>query len=142
MSKYTKYQFPSDDEPVLDVHPVWRGIGCLLLVVLPILSYVLAMEAVRANMRYRWLPVPVEVSGFIDFSPVYYAIPAVRPFLLALGRIYYLDLIMAFVFSIIAFGLVTIAYSAVYRLSGQQRYGPTDAPQIKKSPKKGYGRSR
>jgi hypothetical protein len=141
MPKYNSFQF-AQEERKWEVHPVWRGIGCALMVIVPILSYLGAAEFVRANQRGRWLPVPPDVAGTIDFSPVSRLVPALSSLVKNLDQVYYMDLIMTVVFTVIAFGLLTVVYSIFYRAAGPERYGPTDAPPIKKSPRKGYGRSR
>jgi hypothetical protein len=141
MSKYNRYQFRQEKQPY-DIHPVWRGIGCLLLVIIPVLSYFSAVLVVRANFRSRWIAVPYELAVPINFSPIYQAVPALRPFFASLGPVYPIDLLVTLLFVVVGFGLLTVLYSAMYRMSGQGGLGPTDAPPIRKSPRKGYGRSR
>jgi hypothetical protein len=141
MGKYASYQIKRPERP-WKIHPVWRGIGCAMSILVPILSYAGAVLVVRANFQNRWLAVPAEIAGWINFAPVYQYVPVLRSFLLSLGRIYYLDIILAVLFIMVAFGLLTVVYSMLYRITGVPRYGPTDSPPIRKSPRKGLGKTR
>jgi hypothetical protein len=141
MGKYSTYQVSKKERP-WKIHPIWRGIGCAILVIVPILSYVGAVSFVRANFENRWIAVPSEIAGWINFAPIYQYVPFLRAFLASLGRIYYMDIIMTFMFMVIGFGLLTIVYSFLYNFTGVPRYGPTDSPPIRKSPRKGLGKSR
>jgi hypothetical protein len=97
-----------------DIHPVWRGIGCLLIILLPILAYAGAVLLVRENLQRRWVVIPPELVGSF-----------VIPYL---GRVFFADLAMAFVLLILGFAFLTVVYAFIYRLFGPPRYGPLDAP--------------
>lgn len=142
MSKYSTNYLAKPKERPWKIHPIWRGIGCMILVIIPILSYAGAVTVVRANFQNRWLSVPPEMAGWINFASIYQYLPFLRSFFLSLGRIYYLDIIMAVLFMMVGFGLLTLLYSMLYSVTGAPRYGPTDSPPIRKSPRKGLGKQR
>ncbi|MBE0408510.1 MAG: hypothetical protein IBX69_02135 [Anaerolineales bacterium] len=96
------------------VHPVWRGIGCVFMVVLPIMAYVIAVILVRENFVQQWVQIPRELTFSINVPNV--------------GQIYLLDILLALVLLVIGMALFTIIYSAIYRLFGPPRYGPLDVP--------------
>jgi hypothetical protein len=100
------------------VHPIWRGIGCLLIILLPILSYAGANLLVRANLQQGWVAFPSELLGTFNL-----------PFL---GQVYLADLAVTLAMLVIGFALLTLIYGLVYRLIGPSRYGPLDAPPPRK----------
>jgi hypothetical protein len=134
MGKYGTYEFSRPgDEKRWKVHPIWRGIGCLLMIIIPVVSYAGAALLVRENIEYAWFQVPVELSGVVNFEPVYSFLPFLQSFLLSLGPIYYLDILLTVAFMIVGFGLVSGVYSIMYRAVNPSRYGPYDAPPIRRS---------
>jgi hypothetical protein len=136
MGKYSKYEFRKVDSRPWEIHPVWRGIGCAMMVLIPIMAYAGAVLLVRANLENRWVPVPQELTGWVNFAPLARLFPDMTPFLVGLGRIYYLDLLLTFALTLLGFGLLTTIYAFLHSASGGSRYGPTDAPPIKKSPRR------
>jgi hypothetical protein len=134
MGKYGNYEFsrPGDDKRG-QVHPIWRGIGCLFMFIIPLVSYAGAALLVRENMEQAWFQVPEELSGAVNFAPVYEFLPVLQSFLLSLGPIYYLDILLTVGFMIVGFGAISVVYSFMYRAVGPSRYGPYDSPPIRKS---------
>jgi hypothetical protein len=115
MTKYDPtYQPRSRRSIIPPVHPVWRGIGCLLLILLPIISFAGAKLLVQANSRQRWIQIPSELSGSF-IAPV-------------VGRIFYADLALAVILIVIGFAIITVVYAIIYRIIGIPRFGPLDSP--------------
>ena len=117
MAKYGNYsRRPPGKERPWEIHPVWRGIGCLLIVLIPILSYAGAVILVQENNVRGWMPVPPE-----------FARAMVLP---VLGRVPYLvaNLVVAVILAVAGFVLLTVLYSIFYSLIGPSRYGPMDSP--------------
>ena len=103
------------------VHPIWQGIGCTLLVLIPILSYAGAVLLVQANRQQGWLYVPPELSQAVVVPMMGYV-----PYL-------YANLLAAFVLMLLGFGILTVFFSIVYSMIGPPRYGPLDAPPERRS---------
>lgn len=126
MGKYSKFEGRNIRESTrpYTIHPVWRGIGCIMLVLIPLLSYAGAVLLVQANRTQHWLPVPRDLAATI-------AIPFV-------GRIPYLyaNLLTAGVLSLLGFGALMVIYSLLYRVVGPPSLGPQDAPPIRRKVKK------
>ncbi len=149
MAKYNQYSYRQVKERRWKIHPVWRGIGCIMLIIVPIMSCAGGRLFQQENARQGWFSVPEELTRSID--PVYSvnqalgqvaskvpglagitnAISGVIP---ATGPVYYLELAAALAFVILGFGILTALYSMMYASLGPSRYGPVDSPPIKKSP--------
>jgi hypothetical protein len=122
------------------LHPIWRGIGCLLIVIIPVLSYAIALltlplfyesglvpNALRGTMQVpTWMWYSPIVAGFIQTV-------IGQPNLKAL-------LVLAFVYILAMGGLMSVFYAIIYRRLGPSRYGPKDAPPIQVKKVKKYTR--
>lgn len=119
MSKfYTQWRRPKAKERQWRIHPVWRGIGCLMIVLIPLLSYGLAHLAVEANREQGWVAIPIDLLG-----------PTAYPYL-------YAKLALAVLIAVVIFALYTIFYIVVYQVMGPPRYGPLDAPPVRRRPRR------
>lgn len=123
MSKYARFdRRPLPKERPWTVHPIWRGIGCLLLVILPLMSYAGAALIVESNLLSRWVVMPPELMmtvriPFVPLPPI--------PHLFA-------NLLVGLVLMVMGFGVLTILYMIVFRLSGGSFLTPLDAPPIER----------
>lgn len=136
MTKYSKYEFNQTEKKAWTIHPVWRGIGCVLMVLIPIMSYVGATFVVRENFKAHWFAVPAELSKHLDLSFVWRYLPFLQQPLSGLEDLFNLDILLTLGFLIVGFGLLSVVYSMMYSAVGPSRYGPTDAPPVKRSPKR------
>lgn len=130
MGKYGTVR-PTKKEARYDIHPVWRGIGCFLIILIPFMAYTATIAFHQANARSGWLPVPANLNDYPDMSKLQRAAPQLNVAWNAIERIYYFDLLMFFVFLVLGFGLLSVVYAAMYRVVGPPRYGPYDVPPIK-----------
>jgi hypothetical protein len=111
MSKFSRFETTvRPKERPWSIHPIWQGIGCLMMVLIPLMSYAGAVLLVKANLQYRWVPFPREFIG-----------PPGRPLL-------YGQLGVTVLLSMFGFLVFVIVYSIIYRFVGPPKYGPTDAP--------------
>ena len=114
MSMQRRYDVRQDEKPKTQVHPIWRGIGCLLIVLLPIISYAGSVLIVDANELHQWIMIPHELTG-----------PSQYPFL-------YAYLVSTGLLVILGFTVIFSVYALFYRIIGPPRHGPLDAPPPKK----------
>jgi hypothetical protein len=98
------------------VHPIWQGIGCLMLIAIPILSYAGAVLLVEENMTRHWLPAPSELLQTVFIPVAGVSVPHL-----------YANLLVAFLLALLGFTILTMAYGALYSAIGPSRYGPLDA---------------
>lgn len=127
MGKYAKYQIPKT-KPQPKVHPVWRGIGCLLWILIPLISYASAVLLVGYLSSIG--SIPAGLLGRVELAPWAWKSIILRPFA---QFIYSLDnlwavLIFFAVFLVLTIGIFTTLYSFLYRQFGPPRYSLVDAP--------------
>lgn len=121
MSKYyAQWRRPKMAQRKWKVHPVWRGIGCLMIVIIPIFSYLVAGVVIQSNFEQGWVAIPFNLLG---------------PAGIQIENLY-LKLIATTLISIVLFGGYTIAYMIIYSMAGPARYGPLDARPMKRRPGK------
>jgi hypothetical protein len=131
MGKYTKFQRPPR-ERVYRAHPVWRGIGCLLIVIIPLISYAGAAILVDYGVGHGW-PFPPEFVGYIRFPDWVWNAP-VLPFLaapIAHYRSLWAVLTVFLLLLVLLSGIFSTLYAVLYRFMGPSRYNPLDAPPSK-----------
>ncbi|MBT3337410.1 MAG: hypothetical protein HN855_16730 [Anaerolineae bacterium] len=113
----------------------WRGIGCLLMLILPVFSYLAAKILVKVDI-IRTL--------FYRLSPNLFGAPSIHPLLYKLKGLSAIlgtirswkdigaELVLAVILLIIFSGIISVIYGFMYRAVAPSRYGPTDAPPPKK----------
>jgi hypothetical protein len=133
MGKYSKYQRKSP--PRKQMNPLWRGIGCLLMLIVPAISYgvsfVFLQEAKRRGL------VPPELLGYFHFPDWIWGVPFLNTIAQFLGSLkdVWAMLIFFVVILFILSGLVSLIYSMVYQIVGPARYTELDAPPSKSKTK-------
>jgi hypothetical protein len=115
---YSQYRRPPRPERKWRVHPIWRGIGCLMLVIIPMISWAIAGMLVEANKSARWLAIPAGLNSPFGSSDLL------------------LTALVAAVVAIVLFGAYTIFYMLIYKMLGPPTYGPLDAPPQRRKPMK------
>lgn len=121
MSKYARFdRRPPAKERPWTIHPIWRGIGCVMFLMIPVMSYAGAVLIVESNLLSRWIVMPPELMmtvrlPFVPLPPI--------PHL-------YANLLVGAVLVMLGFGALTILYALVFRLSGGSSLGPLDAPPV------------
>jgi hypothetical protein len=110
-------------------HPVWRGIGCLIMLLVPALSigisYIIIKMALEAGVQ-----LPPELLGYPLMPDILFRVPGLVALLSWIqGRNnLYAILVCAFTVGIILASLFALGYAAMYRLVGPPRYSGIDAP--------------
>jgi hypothetical protein len=117
----TKYQVVEAKDK-WEVHPVWRGIGLLLIIIMPILSYAVSDLLLDANIDK--IRLPSELTRPVDT--------------VVFGVVNYLwaRVVLTGLFTVIGFTILSIIYSIIYRFAGPDRYGPLDVPPERRRPRR------
>ena len=112
------------------IHAIWRGIGCLLILIVPVIAWLLAVATVKLALQNGW-SLPYQLLGYPVIPDTLWKIAGAPPILAFIQRQENLYLILALtvVFIIMISGVLSLAYSFIYRLAGPPRYGPLDVPQ-------------
>ena len=132
MGKYSSYSRRKEKPRDRGVHPVMRGIGCIMMIVVPILSYGLAILLVIYGASRGW-PIPRGWYGPPTIHPLLLRVQGLRPiwdFLLQQNNLI-ANLVFTVIIIIIIGGLMSIIYGYIYTLFGPPKYGPTDVPPIR-----------
>jgi len=124
MGKYDKFSRQSHQaEKPWSIHPVWRGIGCLMMLLIPIMAYAGSVLLVNANLEQGWFVMPGDLMREVD-------VPVIGP----VDHLW-ANLLFTLALSLVGFALLTAIYAAVYQLVGPSRYGPLDAPPVRRQPR-------
>jgi hypothetical protein len=55
---------PVDRNPIRRrIHPIWRGIGFLMIILIPIMGYATATMVMDENHKQNWFPIPKQILG-------------------------------------------------------------------------------
>ena len=141
MGKYTSYQREKAKAKRNEVNPVMRGIGCILIVLVPILAYGTAVYLVDYGVRSGW-PIPLTWLGSVEIPPLLLklgGLTVIWNFLVAQNNLE-ANLLFAFAITIVIFGVLAVIYGFIYRIFGPSQYGPTDIPPIRGRKVKRYKR--
>lgn len=127
MGKYqsgVKREEPRAEGPA----PIWRGIGCLLIVLIPLVAYATAELTFPAlqerNLIPRELLFTPQSPDWLRIAPV-----LVQIYQGLFGRYGILAILMlTFIYILVFGGILTVVYAYLYKLTAPSRYGPMDAP--------------
>lgn len=142
MGKYSTFSRARQQQPRnRDVHPVMRGIGCILIIIVPILAYIAAMVLI-GNWGTLSSLIPAEWYGPPTLPAFLWNLQGLRPILGFIQAQANLEayLAIAAVITIVIGGILTIIYGYMYRIAGPSQYGPMDAPPIRGRKIKRYKR--
>lgn len=134
MGKYAKFQRKSPVKRGLN--PIWRGIGCILIVTVPLLAYwlmVLFSPLIIATGK-----VPYQLLGSVHLPEWVFRVRILAGLALFITSInnLWMNIITFFVMVLILTAVASLLYSMVYALIGPARYTPQDAPPSKHKAKK------
>jgi hypothetical protein len=115
MGRQQNFYQRQPEQPIggIQIHPIWRGVGFLMLLIIPAMSYITTLVLLDANNKQGWFPIPAE---FIS--------PWVEPLL-------FVKIGMTIAISFVLYAISMLITFVIYRFFGPNRYGPFDAPPIK-----------
>ena len=116
------------------VNPVWRGIGCAMLILVPVMAWFGAILFLENNV---WVNLPPTLEKNVIFPKMNQPeADVVIGWLNAnLGGkgVTYAQFLFWGAFIVLGFGVLAVLYGLVYRVVGPPRYGPLDAPPVKRN---------
>jgi hypothetical protein len=134
MGKYTRYPIRSKSKRQMS--PIWRGVGCILIVIVPLMSFwlmlLLAPPIIATGL------VPYQLLGYIQFPVWVLRNKMTSGIALFIGSFNHpwLSIIIFLVVLLILSAIISLSYTALYQTFGPVRYTPVDAPPSKHKPKK------
>ncbi len=126
MGKYNKFQ--AKGQVKTEMHPVWRGIGCLLIVIIPVISFFIMLAISPAILKSGY--VPYQLTGYIHFPDWMFRnqiTTTIATFLGSLENVW-ANLLIFIVVLVVLAGVIWLIYSALYQVMGPPRYTEVDAP--------------
>jgi hypothetical protein len=119
------------------IHPVWRGIGFVMMVLVPVMSGAAAMVLRDYGRLQRWSFMK-ELGPSLRLPDIFYSIPVISNFSNWVSSINDLPVMILFfiLFLMVYSGVLSILYAMIYRLIGPPRYSALDAPATKNSSKR------
>ena len=132
MGRYTSYQRRKPTIERGQVHPVMRGIGCVLFAIVPLISYGIAVLLVKYGVQKGW-PIPPNWLGTPTIHPLLFRLAGLRTIIdfLLLQTNLFANLVFAIAIAVFIFGLLSIIYGYMFKLMGPPEYGPTDVPPVR-----------
>lgn len=108
--------------------PIWRGIGCLLIIIVPVLSYAAAELSLPFFISQRLIPrellIAPRVPEWLWLAPVLAQI--VQSIIGRYG--FYAIVVLTLLYILFIGTIISIFYAFLYRIIAPKRYGPMDAP--------------
>jgi len=109
MPKHTIFNKRVTKDSAPAVHPIWRGIGCILIIVIPAISYLIATILIDNRETITWFEIPQDLVVPILNDP------------LLIVKIFYTTVVSLLIFFLIA--LVTFTLD---RIINPKKKGPYD----------------
>ncbi len=128
MGRYSPSNIRTPKSRVEGPHPIWRGIGCILMIVVPIISFGLAELTIQSNWSQQY--VPYQLLGYPILPAVLWKPGLLDPVLVLIQGIpnLYGVLVFFFLYLLVLGAFVSVGNAYLYKTLGPPRYGPQDAP--------------
>ena len=141
MTKYDAYDHRARYKKPEKPHAIWRGIGCLILVIVPITSYAAGRITIDYGLNHAW-PIPLQLLGYPSLPDFFYDVPAL---IMIFGPItrwpnFYAYLATTLLYIMAIGGSLTVIYAVLYRFVGPPSMGPQDVPPPRGTKHKPYKR--
>lgn len=104
------------------IHPVWRGVGCVFMILIPIIGYAGASVLLDLNGKNNWFPLPADlIARQGDF--LYSYVP---------DSMLYIKLILMVAISAILFGIFTwVSFLIINKFGVTDRNDPYYVPPVR-----------
>ncbi len=132
MGKYTSMSKRKETPRVTGVNPFMKGLGCFIFLLVPPISYAMAVLLVQIGVQRGW-PLPPSWLGYVDINPIVWRLGGLAPILSLIENQANLIANLVFAFGImLAIGsFMGVIFGYMYKFFGPSPYGPTDVPPIR-----------
>ena len=110
MGKYNSYSSRPKEPIKREIHPIWRGIGFVMIILIPFMSYIGTLILLEENAKKGWFAIPRDWIS-----------PYIEPYL-------FVKLIFTVVFIFIFYSIFLLITSLMNRILAPPRYTVYDAP--------------
>jgi hypothetical protein len=113
------YEMRMEERPKREpTHPIWRGVGFAMMVLIPIISYAGSEVLVQQNTKNNFFPWPYDLMARSS------------DFLWNGDPLLYFKILITVTFMLVLFALFTLVTFLINSAFGAPRYGPYDVPPI------------
>lgn len=129
MGKYGSRMVKQPPMPKRDtVNPYMRGIGCLLMLIVPVFAY--GVGDLLAGQGFGYPVIPREWYGNVQFPAIIYSSTTLAWVAARLSQIPHLaaTLAIAVIVIILVGGILSVIFGWIYSLLAPSKYGPMDVP--------------
>ncbi len=133
------YRFDDDIHKKKQLPAGQRGIGCIMMMLLPLISYVAAVELLKIEkVRLLFRASVPSFFGAPSLPPLLWEIKAIVPLLNTVYSWKNLEVNILFGLLILLAltGIISVGYSIAYRAVAPPKYGGLDAPPSRRKPSK------
>jgi hypothetical protein len=126
MGMSTGYQRKPEERKGLN--PIWRGIGCMLMVFVPLITF--GLTVIISPFVIATGYVPFELMGNIKFPDWVYRAPVlgqISSFIASINNLW-LGVVLFIVILLLLTGLFSLGYVTILQFIGPPRYREMDAP--------------
>ena len=127
-----QYRKQKEERP-WKIHPAWRGIGCALILLIPIMAWFTAEIILQYKLP---IAIPYDLTKPITIKYIHVAeidqIFSVFNQYTTAHNLIGAKFFLAVILMIIGFGVLSLIYAMMYKAAGPPRYGPFDVPPIKR----------
>jgi hypothetical protein len=118
MSKNYVFAEKKQQKPTVRIHPIWRGVGFAMMVLIPLFSYAAAETIIQQNRKMNFFPWPTDIYAKPG-DLLYYGDPLL-----------YFKILVTITVMFILYALFTLVTVAINSAFGSPRYGPYDLPPV------------
>jgi quinol-cytochrome oxidoreductase complex cytochrome b subunit len=110
MGKYESYTTNKPKARKREIHAIWRGIGFILIILIPVLSYVGTLLLLEENAKRGWFFIPKDLIS-----------PYVEPY-------FFVKIILTVVIMFVFYSIFLFIAALINRIIAPPRYGVYDVP--------------
>lgn len=129
MGKYRSSAVKRGADKKREPHYAWRGIGCLMLLIVPVISVAAGFETINYGLKHGW-PIPFQLLGMPVLPDFFYKSTGLMILLTPIVRTphFYAYAVTSLMYMVLLGGIMSVVYAFAYRMATPSRYGPLDAP--------------
>lgn len=137
MGKYRSSARPIQKPLDTGPHVIWRGLGCLMMIIIPVISYAAAYEIVNYGLANSWT-IPYQLLGTPQLPEFIRKSNALWSLFSPITRVqnFYAYAAFGTLIMVMISGAISVFYAIAYRILGPSRWGPLDMPPPKFKTKK------